>query len=394
MKLACMHALDGTILTVNHAAAHFRSIIENVSDVIAIIGPTASSATPCRRCTRSDTCRTKCGAASIYDFIHPSDTTRAVEFFAGLDAPAEAIELRFGHADGSPRLFEVVARNVVRKGQVTSVIATARAITERRKLQTQLATANRLTSLGRLAATVAHEFNVLMSGKRIAQDILRFTQPAEPALAPVKIDEWWSARSPEVAGMLADTIEIRTDFGDPYLCVRADASQLAQVFVNLLTNARDAMPQGGTVTITARRDEPLFTSKATGTGASRHPAAQRADLRREHAGKRDDVPHLASRHRTGHRSNQNGSHGRADPFAPATPAIMEGVVELLRDAKLEVSTAATGEEAVDAIEELEPDVVVLDYGVGADIDDRRTRYLQKPFEIAALLDAIAAVEAV
>ena len=185
----------------------FRLIIENVSDVITVIDPdgTVRYATPSVHALGYAPHEVR--GRSIYDFIHPSDAARAAEFFA---APAEAIELRFRHAGGSQRLFEVVARNVVRKGQVTSIIATARDITERRKLQNQLATENRMASLGRLAATVAHEFNnVLMSimpfaelmkrrmpddertslaahhifqavkrGRQISQEIHRFAQPA------------------------------------------------------------------------------------------------------------------------------------------------------------------------------------------------------------------------
>jgi DNA-binding response OmpR family regulator len=108
------------------------------------------------------------------------------------------------------------------------------------------------------------------------------------------------------------------------------------------------------------------------------------------------------------------------------PVISEGLMALLDDVDLEVSSVTSGEEAVEVVESFEPDVVLLDYGLpgidgvetcrrirarrpdmpvifssghgtrtqlAADIDDERTKYLQKPFELDALLDAIAAVEA-
>src|SRR6185295_17022754 len=103
-------------------------------------------------------------------------------------------------------------------------------ITDRRLLEAQLERANRLSSLGRLAATVAHEFNnVLMGmqpftelmqrsgatqetivkgaghiansiarGKRIVQDILRYTQPAEPMFRSVDVGAWWREIEPEI----------------------------------------------------------------------------------------------------------------------------------------------------------------------------------------------------
>ncbi|HJW92170.1 MAG TPA: response regulator [Thermoanaerobaculia bacterium] len=495
---------------------HFRSIIENVSDVIAVIEPggVVRFATPSVHILGYAPHELK--GRSIYDFIDPSDAPRAAQFFASVGqalslsgggeglpverqaeslsyTPSEAVELRFCHADGSARLFEVVARNVIRKEQITSIIATARDITDRRKLQTQLQTANRMASLGRLAATVAHEFNnVLMSmqpfaellqrpkispdvvlksawhiihligrGKRITQDILRFTQPAQPALAPLKVGEWWSTLHPELAGMVADNIELVTAL-EPDLCIMADASQLAQVFVNLLTNARDAMPRGGTVTITARGDkgrvhfsvadtgcgipndmlqqifEPLFTSKPKGTGlglAITHQVIQRhnGEIQVESTPGGGTTFHIflpAAEPATDRQEvvrTRAAIRSRRLLMVEDEPAILEGVVELLRLADLEVSTVTSGEAAVVAVEELEPDVVVLDYGLpgidgvetcrrirtrrpylpvifssghgtqaqlGGDAYDERTRYLQKPFEFAALLDAIATVEAV
>jgi CheY-like chemotaxis protein len=352
-----------------------------------------------------------------------------------------------------------------------------------------------MASLGRLAATVAHEFNnVLMSmqpfsellqrpavspammvksawhiansigrGKRIAQDILRFTQPAEPALVPLKIDDWWQALYPEIAAGVADTIEIVTDFADPLLHVMADPSQLAQVFVNLLTNARDAMPNGGRVTIAAKRDEPrafihlsvadtgigipadilqnifepLFTSKPKGTGlglAVAHHVVKRhnGEIFVESVVGQGTTFHIFLPAAEPAIDRQEVQQERAPIRARRIlmvedePAIAEGLIELLREARLEVSSVTSGEEAIETIEELDPDVVLLDFGLpgidgvetcrrlralkprlpvifssghgtqtqlAVEIDDARTRYLQKPFEIAALLDAIAAVEA-
>ena len=102
--------------------------------------------------------------------------------------------------------------------------------------------------------------------------------------------------------------------------------------------------------------------------------------------------------------------------------IVEGISALLREADFEVSSVACGEEAVDAVEKFEPDVVLLDVGLpgidgiethrrirdrrpflpiifssghaaGVEASDERTQSLQKPFALCALIDAIAALEA-
>ncbi len=208
---------------------------------------------------------------------------------------SETIALRLRHSNGTWRHFEVAAKNVLNHrnngtnssngtdGTVSAIVATARDITERKLMEKQLEQAHRLTSLGKLAATVAHEFNnVLMGmapfaelmqrpsmapdlvargarhiaasvarGKRVVQELLRFTQPAEPELAPLHLANWWGALAAEMRAMLSNEIAIETDLPANAPPVVADPSQLVQVFANLVATARDAMPQGGTLTIRA-----------------------------------------------------------------------------------------------------------------------------------------------
>jgi signal transduction histidine kinase len=203
---------------------------------------------------------------------------------------------------------------------------------ERRKLKAKLEQADRLTSLGRLAATIAHEFNnVLMGiapfvdvirrgrnieasldhisrsvkrGRRITEDILRFTQPAQPHRADFDVAPWIEQIELEARSLMPSTIAVETSLQSDDLRVNGDANQLQQIFLNLVLNARDAMRNVGTFTITARRElpgtrfsfgvlehpeafihfivsdtgsgmsaetlrhifEPLFTTKKTGTG--------------------------------------------------------------------------------------------------------------------------------
>lgn len=164
------------------------------------------------------------------------------------------------------------------------VVATFADISERRKLETKLEQANRLSSLGRLAATMAHEFNnVLMGiapfvevirrtnardridtalgqitqsigrGKRITGEILRFSQTAEPVRAPIDVGEWLRAFSAEARSLLPPscTLEVTSDEG---LIIDGDVNQLHQTLINLVLNARDAMSGGGKLTIRATRD--------------------------------------------------------------------------------------------------------------------------------------------
>jgi two-component system cell cycle sensor histidine kinase/response regulator CckA len=153
---------------------------------------------------------------------------------------------------------------------------------ERLRLENRLLQAERISSLGRLAASVAHEFNnVLMGiqpfidlltrragsdpavklaapriadavarGKRVTQEILRFTRIGEPTRVPVNVAEWLHAFEPELVQLAGPQVTVTTH-ADSSLTMLADAHQLRQVFANLVVNAHHAMPNGGKLELRA-----------------------------------------------------------------------------------------------------------------------------------------------
>ncbi|MDP9194097.1 MAG: PAS domain S-box protein [Acidobacteriota bacterium] len=267
---------------------HFRTIIENVSDLITLIDPTGVIRYVSPSVTRA------LGIAvedltdrSYAELVHPGDAAEAgTVFMRQLTTPEAvgALDARIQHGDGTWRWYSIVVTNRLVDGKVANVILNARDITERRLLLSQLEQANRVNGLGRLAATVAHEFNnVLMGmqpfaeliqrpkitaemaargagyiassiarGKRVALDILRFTQPAQPALERVVLRKWWDQLLPEVQAGTENSIQLEWTMPQD-LAVIADESQLCQVFSNLLSNARHALSGGGSLAVTARR---------------------------------------------------------------------------------------------------------------------------------------------
>ena len=179
---------------------------------------------------------------------------------------------------------------------------------ERLRLENRLLQAERISSLGRLAASVAHEFNnVLMGiqpfidlltrragsdpavklaapriadavarGKRITQEILRFTRIAEPARVAVNVSEWLHAFGPELEQLAGPEVKVTCE-SDASLFMLADAHQLRQVFANLVVNAHHAMPHGGRLDVRAvadtmndgggtQRDAVHFSIRDTGVG--------------------------------------------------------------------------------------------------------------------------------
>ena len=209
-------------------------------------------------------------------------------------------------------------------GRITGAVVTFRDVTSRKRLERQLDQVRRVSILGRIAATIAHEFNnVLMGispfvevirrragtdeklrdaathilaavarGRKITEEILRTTQDRQPTMVSLDVREWLTHISSQMAGVAGEGVSLVTAAGNAPFFARFDPEQIAQVLLNLAANARDAMGGAGTLTIEAAPDEPsrvvriavtdtgsgipadilpnifepLFTTKSKGTG--------------------------------------------------------------------------------------------------------------------------------
>jgi len=340
----------------------------------------------------------------------------------------------FWRADGTPFPVDYSASPIVDGDTVVGVVVVITDVTERRKLEQKLEQANRLSSLGRLAATIAHEFNnVLMGispfvevirrkpertagaldqiagaigrGKRVTAEILRFTRPAELVRVVFAVEPWLRDLAAEMHTALSAKHRIVVEHVDPSLRVLADRAQLHQVMTNVVLNARDAMADGGTVTIAARRDErfvhitvrdtgsgmpeetlrhifePLFTTKCSGTGlglAVAHQVVQR------HGGE-IFAESTVGAGTTFHLFIPTAEGGGEAPM-PAVPApaaatsrarrllivdddetVVAGLVALLELEGIEVDAVGSGAAALEYLRATRPDVVLLDVGL-PDID--------------------------
>jgi two-component system cell cycle sensor histidine kinase/response regulator CckA len=214
-------------------------------------------------------------------------------------------------------------------GDVSAVVTIATDITDRRRsaeeraeLEHRLAQAQRLESIGQLAGGVAHDFNNLLSviltcvgfalrelpaDHPVRDDVDEIGRAADRAAALTRQLLMFSRREvvkPEVLDVgallrdlerlldrtLSERIALRITVGPGLVPVLADRAQLEQVLVNLAVNARDAMPEGGTLAIAVggvhggvritvvddgagmpeevreRAFEPFFTTKDPGQG--------------------------------------------------------------------------------------------------------------------------------
>jgi two-component system cell cycle sensor histidine kinase/response regulator CckA len=182
-----------------------------------------------------------------------------------------------GEQDGRRLALEVRATPEFLPGRHLFVL---RDITERRVLEDQLRQAQKMEAVGQLAGGIAHDFNNLLTviagygeiaRRRIgagpgANELGEIQRAAERAavltrqllafarrqvLEPVLVDvnEVASGLVPMLSRLIGETIEIAMLASEELPPVLADRAQLEQVVINLAINARDAMPEGGTLAI-------------------------------------------------------------------------------------------------------------------------------------------------
>jgi PAS domain S-box-containing protein len=167
------------------------------------------------------------------------------------------------------------------KGKITHYLKVAEDITERKKLEDQLVQAQKLEAVGRLAGGVAHDFNNLLTvisgyselvlaglsqqdplrkdvyeikkaGERAAlltEQLLAFSRKKLLQPKVFDLNRVIKHLLKMVKRLIGEDIEIITFLDNDLVRIKADPGQIEQVIVNIAVNARDAMPEGGKLTI-------------------------------------------------------------------------------------------------------------------------------------------------
>ncbi|HEV2827045.1 MAG TPA: PAS domain S-box protein [Pyrinomonadaceae bacterium] len=229
----------------------------------------------------------------VCDLVYESDRELvAQKLESALTGQAQTYEMRYFSGDGKLRYARVDNSPLVVEGRTTGVLGIARDITEQKEERERAARADKLRALGQLASGVAHDFNNSLAAilgraqllRRQTQDeaLIRNVEiiqtAAEDAAATVRRIQTFARKSPakefellDVSSLLNDAIEItRTRWQnearlrglDYQVTLDAEvgqhtfgsASELREVFVNLIVNAVDAMPEGGRLSISCARE--------------------------------------------------------------------------------------------------------------------------------------------
>jgi PAS domain S-box-containing protein len=278
---------------------YFRALTKDISDVIAIVDPLG------RITYVSPSIEQLLGGTwtdwinrFVVTAVHPGDRPRFSRVLDNLltTSSFRPEEFCLRHEDGSWRDVKITATNLLTHPQVQGFAFNFRDVTERNKMQQS----QRLASLGRLAAEVAHEFNNALMGiqmntevirrdpanepgvrhallgidsmlarsKKVTADILEFGRPPRVDLQLVRPDDLVERALEELRPQLPESIVLKVERTETPT-IAADPNRMSQVLTNLVLNAKDAMARtGGLLTIgtSARKGCVHFTVTDSGEG--------------------------------------------------------------------------------------------------------------------------------
>ena len=199
--------------------------------------------------------------------------------------------------------YEFFWNPVIQNGSIVGVTVFIHDITERRRLEQQLIESQKMESIGRLAGGVAHDFNNFLTAIRgyidlagletppdspagedliearaasdraanLARQLLLFGRRESMELETVHLNQVVSDLLKMLTRLIGEQYHLKTDLAEDLWVIHADPGHLEQVLMNLVVNARDAMPRGGTIELSTRNVnfDPEFVKTKTGKAASR-----------------------------------------------------------------------------------------------------------------------------
>jgi two-component system, cell cycle sensor histidine kinase and response regulator CckA len=218
-----------------------------------------------------------------FGFVHEQDRPMVQDQLERLDperTPTVQLAVRGLRKDGEVIQVEAFC-SVTEFNGTRAILATVHDISDRVKLEDQLRQAQKMEAVGRLAGGIAHDFNNLLTAIRGNAELMSHRVKKDPAMAaevdeilhasdraasltrqllafsrkqvlqPIALDinEIVSGVARMARRLIGTDVQLRLDLARSVSQVLADPAQVEQVLLNLIVNARDAMPSGGTITV-------------------------------------------------------------------------------------------------------------------------------------------------
>jgi signal transduction histidine kinase len=203
-----------------------------------------------------------------------------------VDGAYEVTDFFPGWGDGGKWLHITAAPLRDEKGDLIGAIETLEDISEQKLLEEQLRQSQKMEAIGQLAGGVAHDFNNILTGimgfanmlqlkmeenetlgryvkqiihsaqrgSKLTHSLLAFSRKHVIEQKAIRVNEIIHLSQKLLSHLVQEDIELRVATGEDCM-IRGDSMQIEQVLMNLVTNACDAMPEGGMVTISTERVE-------------------------------------------------------------------------------------------------------------------------------------------
>jgi two-component system cell cycle sensor histidine kinase/response regulator CckA len=199
----------------------------------------------------------------------------------GADSMPRAFRSEFVPRKGARVPVDVQLRVLTGDGEVVGVTAIARDLSERDRLENELRQAQKMEAVGRLATGIAHDFNNLITvllgysdelieeappnttrqgaaievrraadrASGLTQQLLAFSRRQASVAHAVDVNDVIARMEDLIRRLVGPEIRLQFSLQPDLATISADSQQIGQVMMNLVVNARDAMPSGGTLTI-------------------------------------------------------------------------------------------------------------------------------------------------
>jgi PAS domain S-box-containing protein len=271
----------------------------------ALPGEGRFSAVNARLCKLLGYTRQELLEKTVLETTHPDDRERSAEVMqrlAGGGAREVALGKRLLRKDGSAVECEVqIVRLPQDPSEMPRTVVGFVDLTAQRGVEEQLRAAQRMEAVGRLAGGVAHDFNNLLTvilsnldlarselpesspaqetleeiaqaGRRaegLTRQLLAFSRKQHMVLERVSLGDLVRGLASMLRRLIGEDVALELDVSDELPAVNADRGQLEQVLMNLVINARDALPEGGAIHVGVRSchvDAALATKRQVSTG--------------------------------------------------------------------------------------------------------------------------------
>ena len=277
--------------TLDDLAAEFHSVVESLNEGLVLADNDGLIRFSNARFTElTGFTREEVRGKRVYEVFFPADSIERKQeaermrerYEARKQGLSETYETNIIRKDGQRRWIETKAAPLLDgTGRIVGSIGANSDITDRKLLEEQLRWSQKMEAVGRLAGGVAHDFNNLLTVIQGYADLLRQQmEPGDPhirkvdvireasdaastltqqlltisrrqivQMRPISLNDVVEKSLRVVQGLIGERVRLVVDLLPDLPLVRGDAGQLQQVLLNLVVNARDAMPDGGTLLI-------------------------------------------------------------------------------------------------------------------------------------------------